>query len=111
MAEKKTAEVVELDAEVIDDDNTLKLSKPLASGANQLVFDFDRINGYVLIKCEKAAKKEDPTITVQALSMIFQAHVAAAAAKVRYDDILGLSASDFTAACLKAQAFLLNAGR
>jgi hypothetical protein len=111
MAEKKTADLLELEAEVVDEGNTLELSKPLASGVNQLVFDFERINGYALIKCEKAAKKEDPTITVQALSLVFQAHVAAAAAKVRYDDILNLNASDFTAACLKAQAFLLNAGK
>jgi hypothetical protein len=107
MAEKTA--VVEL--EVVDDDKALKLSKPLSNGATELVFDFDRINGYTLIKCEKAAKKEDPAIAVQSLSLIFQAHVAAAAAKVRYDDILSLSAPDFTAACVKAQAFLLNAGR
>jgi hypothetical protein len=111
MADKDVAKVEDLDVEVVDDDNVLKLSKPLASGAKELVFDFDRVNGYVLIKCEKAAKREDPSIAVPALSMIFQSHVAAAAAKVRYDDILGLPAADFTAACVKAQAFLLSAGK
>lgn len=112
MAEEKQLEKIEtVEAEVIDEGKVLKLSKPLPSGKSELVFDFDSINGYTLIRCEKASKKEDPSIAVQSLSQIYQAHVAAAAANVRYDDILSLNASDFTAACLKAQAFLLNAGK
>lgn len=95
-------------AEAVDGDNVVSLKKPLENGTTKLVFDFDRINGYTLIKCEKYAKKEDPAITVLALSQIYQAHVAAAACHVRYDEILGLSAADFTAVTLKAQAFLLN---
>ncbi len=112
MAEvKETKELETVEAEVIEESNVLKLKKPLPNGKDELVFDFEGINGYALIRCEKASKKEDPSIAVQSLSQIYQAHVAAAAAKVRYDDILSLPASDFTAACLKAQAFLLNTGR
>lgn len=99
------------EVEVIDEDDVLILKKPLSGGAETLTFDFDRVNGYTLLACEKHAKKQDPTITVPSLSLVFQAFVAAAAAGVKYDDILGLCGADFTAACLRAQNFLLQSGR
>ena len=108
MAESKKAEVEVVD---VDDENVLNLSKPLPNGAEKLVFDFDKINGYTLIACEKRAKKEDNTIMVPSLSQVYQAYVAAAAAGDKVDDILGLNMTDFTAACIKAQGFLLGAGR
>ena len=111
MAEKQPVETSLIEGEVIDDDNVVTLSKPLRNGETQLVFDFDKINGYTLINCEKRAKKEDPSMMVPSLSMVYQAYVAAVAAGVKYDDILGLSAKDFTAACVKAQAFLFGTGR
>lgn len=107
MEESKHAAV-----EVVDESDTvLNLSKPLPNGADKLVFDFDKINGYTLIACEKKAKKDDNTIMVPSLSQVYQAYVAAAAAGVKVDDILGLNMTDFTAACIKAQGFLLGAGR
>lgn len=108
MAESKKAEVEVVD---VEDENVLNLSKPLPNGADKLIFDFDKLNGYTLIACEKRAKKEDNTIMVPSLSQVYQAYVAAAAAGVKVDDIFGLNANDFTAACIKAQGFLLGAGR
>lgn len=69
---------------------------------------FEGISGYTLIKCEKSAKNEDRTITVPALSMTYQAHVAAAACGCKVDDIYSLPAADFTRVCLEVQNFLLN---
>ena len=81
MAESKHAAV-----EVVDESDTvLNLSKPLPNGADKLVFDFDKINGYTLIACEKKAKKDDNTIMVPSLSQVYQAYVAAAAAGVKVD--------------------------
>ena len=100
MAESKKAEVEVVD---VEDENVLNLSKPLPNGADKLIFDFDKLNGYTLIACEKRAKKEDNTIMVPSVSQ--------AAAGVKVDDIFGLNANDFTAACIKAQGFLLGAGR
>lgn len=79
-----------------------------ADTKKELVFNFDGITGYTLIKCEKEAKKEDPTISVASLSQIYQAHVAAAAAGVPVDDILSLPAGEFTKVTLEAQTFLLG---
>lgn len=50
-------------------------------------------------------------MTVPALSMEYQAIVAAAATKMKYDDILNLSGPDFMAACLKAQNFCFPRSR
>lgn len=93
------------------DNNTdhVKLIKPLADGTNELIFDFDRLNGYSLIKCEKTAKKMDPSISVLSLSQVYQAQVAAVAACVKIDDIYSLSGKDFTLVTLKVQNFLLGA--
>lgn len=73
--------------------------------------NFDNITGYVLIRCEKAAKNEDRSITVPALSMTYQAHVAAMACGCKIDDIFALPAADFTRVCLEVQNFLLNSGK
>ena len=45
--------------------------------------------------------------TYMALSQAYQARVAAAAAKLKYDEILELSGTDFTAVCIKVQNFLM----
>lgn len=90
--------------------DTLKLQKPLADGRTELIFDFSKINGYALIKCEAVAKKLDRSIVVPSLSMVYQAHVTAAATGLRYDDVLSLSGTDFTAALLKTQSFLTGTG-
>lgn len=92
----------------IDPNCILHLSKPLRNGNEELIFDWDKITGYNLIACERAAKKKDPSIMVPALSQSYQAMVAGLAANVRYDDICGLGAKDFSAACIMAQNFLLG---
>ena len=101
-----TAATVE--GEVMDEGNVVKLTKPM-NGRTELVFDFDKIKGATLLKCEKKAKETDSSIVVPQLSMTFQAHVAAAAVGARYDDIINLSAPDFMAVTLKVSRFLNGA--
>lgn len=99
-------EIVE--AEIIDDSTVIHLSKPLR-GKDELIFDFGRIKGSTLIKCEKKAKEVDASIVVPQLSMVFQSHVAAAAAGVKYDEIVNLPGADFMAVTLKVSRFLSGA--
>ena len=105
MAETKEKPV---EAEVIDENNVVDLISPLPNGKTTLVFDWDKVTGYTLINCAKSAKKEDPVMSVPALSLPYQAAVAAVAAGVRYDDILSLKGPDFIKVTLKAQSFLLQ---
>ena len=109
MDKDKETETLESELAIVDENNVIKLSKPLANGNDSIVFDFDRINGYTLLKCGKLAKKEDKTIVVLETSKVYQAYVAAAASGLKYDDILSLGARDFTAVCLGVQNFLLDA--
>lgn len=102
---------VELISEVVDEKDVIHLKKPLPNGNTQLIFDFDRVNGYTLLKCEKQAKKEDSAISYLPFSQVYQAFVAAAAAKVKYDDILNLDGADFIAVTTRVQGFLMNVGR
>lgn len=92
------------------EDQTIELTRALPDGTKTLILDFDKVSGYTLLRCEKAAKKEDASIVVPALSQVYQAHVAAIAANVKYDDILALPAKDFTAVMIKTQGFLLGTG-
>lgn len=96
--------------------NTMNEATADAKSAIELVreggsLNFDNITGYALIRCEKAAKNEDRSITVPALSMTYQAHVAAMACGCKIDDIFALPAADFTRVCLEVQNFLLNSGK
>ena len=96
--------------------NTMNDATAEAKSAIELVreggsLNFDNITGYALIRCEKAAKNEDRSITVPALSMTYQAHVAAMACGCKIDDIFALPAADFTRVCLEVQNFLLNSGK
>ena len=108
-----TAEVVAdstvttVEPEIIDNGNAIHLSKPL-NGKDVLILDFDRINGRVLIACEKRARKLDPAVMVLSLSLVYQALVGAAAAGIKYDEALELSGNDFNALCIKAQGFLFR---
>ena len=117
--EKKNAKTEEQEAitqpegaaaeeDTVDDDRSIKLSKPL-NGKTELVFDFDKIKGSTLLKCEKKTKDIDNTVVVPQLSMVFQTHVAAAALGLRYDDIINLPAPDFMAVTLKVSRFLSGA--
>lgn len=103
----ETGDVEVYDAEPVDEGNLIHLKKPLRSGTKEIHLDFDRVTGHVLLKCEKEARKSDPMISVMALSQAYQARVAAAAAKLKYDEILELSGTDFTAVCIKVQNFLM----
>ena len=87
---------------------TIKLRKPMADGTTEITLDFDKLTGYALIKCEKEAKKEDATISVQILSQIYQARVAAVAASVKYDDICNLSGNDFAKVTSRVRNFLAD---
>ena len=98
-----------VEAETVDEENIIKLTKPL-NGRDELVFDFDKIKGSTLLKCEKKAKEIDASIVVPQLSMAFQAHVAAAAVGARYDDIINLPGPDFMAVTMRVSRFLNNAG-
>lgn len=84
----------------------LPIVEPVAKKAIKL--NFDNVTGYTLIRCEKAAKKEDPNISVPSISLTYQAHVAAAAAGVKVDDIYALPGKEFTKVCLDTQNFLLG---
>lgn len=94
--------------QTVPDDQKIELPRALPDGTKTLILDFDNVSGYTLLRCEKAAKKEDASIVVPALSQVYQAHVAAIAANVKYDDILALTAKDFTAVMIKTQGFLLG---
>lgn len=94
--------------QTVPDDQKIELTRALPDGIKTLILDFDNVSGYTLLRCEKAAKKEDASIVVPALSQVYQAHVAAIATNVKYDDILALTAKDFTAVMIKTQGFLLG---
>lgn len=102
------AEETSTDEKSADDDRMIRLSKPL-NGRVTIIFDFDKIKGSTILKCEKKTKDIDNTVVVPQLSMIFQAHVAAAALGMRYDDIINLPAPDFMAVTLKVSRFLSGA--
>ncbi len=102
------AEVVKDNQLALPSDQVIHLSRALPDGKDTLYLDFDKITGYTLLKCEKEAKKQDASIVVPALSQVYQSHVAAVAAGIKYDDILYLPAKDFTAIMIKTQGFLLG---
>lgn len=85
---------------------TTPVVEPVAKKVIEL--NFDNVTGYTLIRCEKAAKKEDPNISVPSISLTYQAHVAAVAAGVKVDDIYALPGKEFTKVCLDTQNFLLG---
>ena len=90
------------EVKIIDDDDVIKLIKPIkgkdGNDIDTLVFDFDKINGRVLLLCAKAAKQEEPDMLIPSLSMTFQAIVGAKAAGIR-------------AVCQRASRFLNNVGK
>lgn len=111
MAEEKkeTVEVAEKDITVLDENDVVHLSKPLPNGQDFLAFDWDKINGYALIRCKANARKQDQDVAVMpSLSPAYQAAVAAVATGAKYDDILALRAPDFMAVTLRVQNFLLS---
>lgn len=95
-----------IDPEVLKDDNTVQLRKPLANGISSLTFHFDSLTGGTLIKCQAKARKLDPGMTVAMLSDAYLALVAAAALGIKYDEVINLTAPDFAAVTIRVQSFL-----
>lgn len=90
--ENEEAKVVE--AEVIQDkqmalpsDQVIHLTRALPDGKDILYLDLIKLRD---IPCSnvKRSKKQDASIVVPALSQVYQSHVAAVAAGIKYDDIL-----------------------
>lgn len=108
-AEEQEKTVATAEVEALNEDDILHLTRPM-NGRDKLALDFSKITGATLLKCEKKAKEVDNTIVVPQLSMVYQAHVAAAAASMRYDDIINLSGPDFMAVTTRVSRFLNNAG-
>lgn len=106
MADEKK-EKQEIMTKVIDPDCIIKLKKPLPNGHEEIILDFDKVNGYALLQCEKEAKKMDKTIAVPSLSQTYQAFVASVASGEKVDDILSLGGKDCTAVLTKTMNFLL----
>lgn len=79
---------------------------------DSLEFDFDSLGGKDLVVAEKLAERHggyDPGF-LRPMNMVYQASVAAMAAKVPLDLIFELKAQDFTEVTLRAQTFLLAMG-
>ena len=103
-----------VDSQIINEDNILKLMKPIEVNGRMvdtLIFDFSKIKGRVLLQCLKQAQKEDANILVPSLSMVYQAVVAAKALGMKYDDVLELSGTDFTAVTARTSRFLSGADK
>lgn len=105
---KKETVKKEVEKEVVNDAVENKELEMDNVNEGSVVLNFDKVTGYTLIKCEKEAKREDKEISVPSLSMVYQAHVAAAAAGVKVDDIYSLPGKEFSKICLEAQRFLLG---
>lgn len=73
----------------------------------ELDVDLDGLNGKSLMKAN-AAQRGNPDNVVPALSMGYQASVAALAAKVPVEVIEQLAAPDFVKVTLEVQRFLLG---
>ena len=100
----------EIKNEEIEGTDSIKLSKPF-NGKEEIVFDFNKITGAALLKCETKARQTDKGMVVPQLSMTFQAHVAAAAAGLKYDEIINLPGSDFMAVISAVSNFLAGSAR
>lgn len=107
-AENTEAIAEAVEGEVVEEGNVVRLSRSLR-GKDELVFSFDKIKGSTLLRCEKRAKETDASIVVPQLSMVFQAHVAAAACGLKYDEIINLPGPDFLTITLKVSRFLSGA--
>ncbi len=94
---KKAIKVTKKVGDVVQDQTITELS-----------FDWDKVNGYALIRCEKNARKQNPGIMVLMLDQTYQAYVAAVATDLQVDDIFSLSGSDFQAALMVVLNFLTS---
>ncbi|HOV79363.1 MAG TPA: phage tail assembly protein [Bacillota bacterium] len=89
----------------------IKLSKPCAFEGKEyteLILDFDSLTGRDMISAEAEARVIAGPAPVAELSKPFLAVMAAKAAKVPVDLIVGLPANDFSKVTMAAQDFLLG---
>ena len=73
----------------------------------ELSFDFDGLTGHDLLSAEKEARAMGDKTAVPELSKQYLATVAARAAKVPVEMIMGLPAKYFTQITLKVQGFFV----
>lgn len=90
---------------VIKEENVQKLMKALGE-RTELIYDFEKINGRVLLECARRAGQEDKTMLIPNLSMVYQAMVGAKATGLKYDEVLNLSGADFNGLTLRVMRFL-----
>jgi len=77
---------------------------------SELDLELDELTGKDLISATKEAKALGDQASVVEFSKIYQAVVAAKAAKVPVDLVLQLKARDFTEITLRVQNFLIGGG-
>lgn len=89
----------------------IKLKKPLAVKGKELKelnLDFDKLTGNDLVQAEREVRAMGEKSPFLAVSMQYQAAVAAKAIGCPVDDVLGLSGKDFTRIMAASADFLLN---
>ena len=89
----------------------IKLKKPLTVKGKELKelhLDFDTLTGNDLVQAEKEVRAMGEKSPFLAVSMQYQAAVAAKAIGCPVDDVLALSGKDFTHVMAAAADFLLN---
>jgi hypothetical protein len=90
---------------------TITFSKPYMYDGKEyteLQLDFSTLTGNDMIKAEAEARVLGGPMPVPELSKQYQAVVAAKAANVHVDMIMGLPAKDFTKVTMAVQNFLLE---
>lgn len=73
---------------------------------DKLELNFDKLTGRTLVKLEKEFKKENKGEFILVANNAFSAKVAAYCADIREDDILDMSAKDFTSITGEVTIFL-----
>jgi len=88
----------------------IKLNRPITINGvemKEIELDFDKLTGADLISASRETRLLGDSPIVPELSKQYMAIVAAKAAGLNVDDIMKLSARDFTAVTLAVQNFLL----
>ena len=73
---------------------------------DKLELNFDKLTGRTLVQLEKEFKKENKREFMLIANNVFSAKVAAYCADIREDDILDMSAKDFTSITGEVTIFL-----
>lgn len=79
---------------------------------DELIFDFDRVNGYGCLSIEQELRSSGITVPVREFSADYQVRYAARACteKIGSDVLMALPARDFNRICNKVRSFLLRSG-